>query len=54
MIAYLNETGIEYPFGTYNWYVYNDTCSKGFDAMIRKISFSICNEDEFNCADGTW
>ena len=55
VIAILNETGIRYPFGTQNWFVFNDTCTIGANVKkTRLLSFSTCNENSFNCADGTW
>ena len=51
-----------YPFGTFNWYIFNDTCKKVEPSLIisknvnkMPLNFNGCNtNNEFNCADGTW
>ena len=52
--AIFNETYT--AFGTQHWYVFNDTCEEennnGF--QLKKLSFSGCHNDKFNCLDGTW
>ena len=44
------------PFGTQDWYIFNDTCNNGNSLMKKnKLSLSRCAEDEFTCQDdGTW
>ena len=51
-----------YPFGTFHWYFFGDTC-KGMEpeksvaknVYKLKISFNACDENkEFVCGDGTW
>ena len=58
--ATCNES-IKYPFGTHNWYFYNDNCksteseySSDKDVLKLPINFNGCNSEEFNCADGSW
>lgn len=48
-----------YPMGTNWWYFYNDTCTNEGDKVSDniykvEISFSYCQENTFNCEDGTW
>ena len=59
--ATCNETGDLYPFGTYNWYFFNDTCTRAGpsetvaqDTYKYTISFTSCSKDEFSCNDGSW
>ena len=60
--AILNGSDVSYPFGTHDWYIFNDTCKYiGLDKTIRPnifkmpLNFNGCNPNiEFNCADGTW
>ena len=59
IFAILNETENAYPIGTHIWYVFNDTCkNEGVEVAPNvyktEMSFSVCNEDMFNCRDGTW
>ena len=54
-----NETENLYPFGTYHWYFFNDSCTNekeniGENVYLAEISITTCNEDMFNCRDGTW
>ena len=45
------------PFGTHDWYIFNDTCNYDGNSLMRKtkLSLSRCAEDEFTCQnDGTW
>lgn len=59
--ASTNETnGQMYPFGTYNWYFFNDTCPRAGpsetvaeNTFRMPISFSACTDDQFTCRDGT-
>ncbi len=53
-IATLDEPDVEYPYGTHRWLVNNDTCARDDNAKIRMLSFSTCNETQFNCNEGTW
>ena len=46
-------------FGTHIWYFFNDTCTElgekeGHMLYKKKISFTSCGQDMFNCGDGTW
>ena len=47
-----------YPYGTYHWYFFGDTCKKiGTEKNVHKLTISInaCDENnEFVCGDGTW
>ena len=51
-----------YPFGTFHWYFYGDTCTQiEPDKIVAKnvhklkISFDACDvNNEFTCGDGTW
>jgi hypothetical protein len=59
--TFCNSTGDSYPFGTQTWYIVNDTCQtiNKEDAVDEGIfrstlSFSSCDENKFNCKDGTW
>lgn len=59
--AICNETQDNYPFGTYIWYFFNDTCPRATERdlvaqNVHKFSLSLsaCTKDEFNCRDGTW
>jgi hypothetical protein len=60
--AICNEKEPNYPFGTFMWYFYNDTCSRaGDEQMVGEniyklpISLSACDgKKDFNCRDGTW
>ncbi len=54
VVAYLNLSYIKYPFGTHDWHIYHDTCCKGSEPEVRSVSFTVCTEDEFNCASGIW
>ena len=51
--GFCNETEGEYPFGTYNWYFVNDTCTR--DKPLKDgtfkftISFSPCTPEEYTC-----
>ena len=59
IFAILNETENTYPVGTHTWYVFNDNCkNEGVEVAPNvyktEMSFSVCNEDMFNCRDGTW
>ena len=55
-----NETHDAYPFGTKKWYFFNDNdCINQDNKMTENvyasnISFSFCEENMFNCLDGTW
>ena len=57
-----SEPSPTYPFGTFNWYFFGDTCTeiepeKIVDKNVHKltISFDACDENnEFTCGDGTW
>ena len=44
----------DYPFGTYDWTIYNETCYG--DEFVGEInvtlSINACNDNEFNCYDG--
>ena len=59
--ATCNESTI-YPFGTFNWYFYGETCKQIGKKNIMTnnvykfpINFNACDPNtEFNCADGTW
>ena len=54
LYAINNSTKGPYPFGTHKWYVFNDVgCGNGNVSEV-EISFTSCNEDMFNCHDGTW
>ena len=59
--AICNETGNGYPIGTYNWYFFNDTCTRAgpsetVSENIYKfpLSFSACQESEYTCRIGAW
>lgn len=60
--ATTNETdGQMYPFGTFNWFFFNDTCTRAGpsetvaeNTFRMPISLSSCTDDEFTCRDGTW
>ena len=48
-----------HPFGSNDWYVYNDTCKDvdKFDKEMNKMTLNLnaCNPNsEYNCVDGTW
>ena len=44
-----------YPFGSNDWYVYNDTCKDYKEVNVININMNACDpETEFNCKDGTW
>ena len=48
-----------YPFGSNDWYVYNDTCKdiNEYDKEINIMTLNLnaCDPNtEFNCLDGTW
>ena len=48
-----------YPFGSNDWYVYNDTCKDiikyNKEVNIMNFNMNACDpETEFNCKDGTW
>ena len=45
-----------YPFGKYEWTIYNDNCKKKSGALkeYKTLSLTSCKIDEFNCYDGTW
>ena len=55
-------SSLNYPFGTFHWYFFRDTCKKiGHEKILAKnvhkltISFNACDENnEFTCSDGTW
>ena len=54
-----NETENLYPFGTHQWYFFNDSCKNekeniGENIYLAEISITTCKEDMFNCQDGTW
>lgn len=45
------------PFGTYNWYVFNDTCNDEGNSLVKKtkLSLSRCGDNKFTCqSGGTW
>ena len=54
--AISNSTVGPYPIGTSKWYFFNDVgCGDGLqDTYEAKISFTSCEDDKFNCHDGTW
>ena len=56
LYAINNSTKEAYPFGTHKWYVFNDLeCGSGAKNVYEvEVSFTSCNEDMFNCHDGTW
>ena len=56
LYAINNSTKNSYPFGTQKWYVFNDVgCGNGAENVYEvEVSFTSCNEDMFNCHDGTW
>ena len=56
LYAINNSTKDPYPFGTRKWYVFNDVgCGSGAENVYEvEVSFTSCNEDMFNCQDGTW
>lgn len=47
-----------YPFGFRVWNFQNDVCQNGEQAedgsYNTMISIDVCDEDQFNCMDGTW
>ena len=48
-----------YPFGSNDWYVYNDTCKKineyNKEINIMTLNLNACDPNtEFNCLDGVW
>jgi len=44
-----------YPFGNMMWKIFNDTCTVDQPEGVREmeLSFNSCNDEEFNCLDGT-
>ena len=54
VFAICNETDGNYPFGTHNWYIFNDTCRDNLEFRIQPLSFSACSDNEFVCKDGGW
>ena len=58
IFATYNGTNL-YPFGSNDWYVYNDTCKDiikyNKEVNIMNMNMNACDpETEFNCKDGTW
>ena len=44
-----------YSMGVNLWNIYNDTCGQeGETDKTLELSFTSCQEDSFNCLDGTW
>ena len=48
-----------YPFGSNDWYVYNDTCKDvdkfGKEMNKMMLNLNACDPNsEYNCVDGTW
>ena len=54
--AISNETKGPYPFGEQTWYFFEDAVDAcGADKIYKaQLSFSSCDENAFNCHDGTW
>ena len=42
----------EYPLGTFDWTFFNEDCYGGKPTTV-PINFNACDDDEFNCRDGT-
>lgn len=52
VFATVNST--EYPFGTMQWHVYNDSCSEEeVSEEVVELNVNTCTSGEFNCEDGT-
>ena len=46
-------------YGTQIWHFFNDTCTESGEMLSpmlykKEISFNLCNDEMFNCRDGTW